>query len=260
MALSIPRYKEKARLPGSKERNVTKNAAGKEVGMSGEPDSRQAGDGTAEEPGVPAVVTVAHEEGIGAPGRFTRRAVIKRGGTVIGTLMVAGYVVPELVGVKAQPAYAQASPPPKPECVRPTAAQICADAGVVGCMNTAWANSNAHNFATRHERGFWIIQRCDVATLGAIILRCGAEIAGTRAGLAPGGDPSGANERAVAFFHTHPNPTPDEMGNAWVLGPSAADTAWHAARALIGLLYHHSVNPPPAAGYPVPPGSTKVAY
>jgi hypothetical protein len=226
--------------------------------MSSEPE--RGTEGLDASQALPEGVTVEIQEGedSGGPAGLTRRAVIRRGGVVIGTLLFAAYAAPQMVTLNAPPAYAQATPPP-PDWIRPTCAQIAANATVVACITTAWANSQSHSHANRHERGFWIIQQC-IGDRGNVTLRCGVEIAGTRASITPGADPSGANERAVGFFHTHPNPATDEKGKTWTPGPSGADTGWHTGRGLCGVLVHHTGLPPFGAPPPPPARSGGVTF
>ena len=204
---------------------------------------------------------------------LTRRAIVKRGGVVIGAFVIASYVAPHLASHAAGPVYAAGSPTPTPTntpvppCPRPTCAQIAANATIIACIDAAWTASNPYTYATRREVGFWIIQDC--TNPAAPTLRCSGQITGTRDGIDPGAPPAvGANERVVGFFHTHPNPETDERNNRWTLGPSPADVrvAAELNRARPGwceLLVHHTaippVNPapPPARLFtpPLPPRS-----
>ncbi|GEM_PF-3561513 len=215
--------------------------------MSSEPERGTEGFDASQ--ALPEGVTVEIQDGedSAGPAGLTRRAVIRRGGVVIGTLLFAAYAAPQVVTLNAPPAYAQATPPP-PDWIRPTCAQIAANATVVACIDDAWSTSNPYVHATRRERGFWIIQQC-IGDRGNVTLRCGVMITGTRNSIDAGANPAGANERAVGFFHTHPNPETDEMGNGWRLGPSDGDIAAGAALAATipgwcELLVHHTANPP----------------
>ncbi len=93
---------------------------------------------------------------------------------------------------------------------------------VRSALETSWHNSQVDNPINRHEEGGWIISDSQTGESRTVPVS-----SGVRDGI-NAGDPGelGPNESVEGFYHTHPNPESDEIGQSWTQGPSDTDKAW----------------------------------
>ena len=104
----------------------------------------------------------------------------------------------------------------------PSAKELSVHPVVVAAFAAAWADSLSDNAKLRHEEGGWIYQN---HVTGEIQIR--RSLPGDLDGITLSYPAALANNRVVATYHTHPNPTaggwipdpsPDDISNADVTG------------------------------------------
>ena len=98
----------------------------------------------------------------------------------------------------------------------PTAVELAETESVLGALESAWADSMAHDPVLRHEEGGWIYLD---TTSGALSVRRAR--GGTEATIVLSEPPVRMEHAVIATFHTHPNPSME----GWNPGPSSDDTA-----------------------------------
>jgi hypothetical protein len=96
----------------------------------------------------------------------------------------------------------------------PTASELLVRAEVIQALVAAWADSQVHNPADRHEEGGWIYLE-----LSSGVIATRRAPAGTRSRLSLANPPILPNHVVVGTFHTHPNPASE----GWETGPSIQD-------------------------------------
>jgi hypothetical protein len=101
----------------------------------------------------------------------------------------------------------------------PSAEDIKTNPNVAEAIEDAWEDSQINSYDNRHEEGGWILQNTETGELKVVRVP-----PGTRDRIEVPYPPSEEGWRAVGFFHTHPSPPKDEMGDEWEQGPSDTDT------------------------------------
>ena len=97
----------------------------------------------------------------------------------------------------------------------------------------AWADSRSSHPSHRHEEGGYIVQNPD-GTRAVIRWPQGEQF---RIAPPPLDENNWYNKQVViAAFHTHPNPSIDELGRQWQQEPSSADRRWHERWKLPGFV------------------------
>ena len=120
----------------------------------------------------------------------------------------------------------------------PTGEQVAADPTGQAAREAAWQRSDVGSYDRRHEEGGWIVWNRRTGEYRVVNVP-----PGTRAALGTIGVPPsvGADEQVVAWFHTHPNPSPtDERGNGWSQDPSSGDIGVADYYNLPGILRNYN--------------------
>jgi hypothetical protein len=115
---------------------------------------------------------------------------------------------------------------------------MLANPTVQAALEDAWNRSDVGSYDRRHEEGGWVIWNSKTGQYRIVNVPSGQRAALSTIGAPPrvSGD-----ERVVAFFHTHPNPSPtDERGNGWSQEPSDADRRFAEYYGITGLLRNYN--------------------
>jgi hypothetical protein len=122
----------------------------------------------------------------------------------------------------------------------PQAGGPLANSSVRAAMRQAWEDSAPHDPTRRHEEGGYIVQ--DDGGCSVVRWPCGG--LGRIVPPPRAADGTYQGQRVIGEFHTHPNPTLDELGRLWLERPSPGDIAGIAREAYPGDSYiigHHYI-------------------
>jgi len=109
---------------------------------------------------------------------------------------------------------------------RPKLEAMANDPRVRAEIDKAWVASNPDG-TPKHEKGFWILKDNSLS-----VQQFPSNASSTRDSLIPGSMP----DRAVAFFHTHPN----TAAEGYIQGPSPADIRFANSIGIPGIIRSHS--------------------